>query len=190
VSDRPAPARLGHDASTGLTASILRAARVLSRRTDAALRHLSLNTGQLILLSCLDVNAPPPIGEVAAALGADRTTVTARLKPLLRRRLVAVLTDPKHARLRRFFLTEEGCLLLSRGLPVILDADRSTAGVTQHHEQFQGRAGAADQELPGLKIVGRRHSAPSASKQCPLTGRDPRSAIDANRSRACSTDSG
>jgi len=80
VSDGPASASSGYDASTGLTASILRAARVLSRRADAALQHLSLNNGQLILLSCLDVNAPPSIGEVAAALGADRTTVTASPK--------------------------------------------------------------------------------------------------------------
>jgi hypothetical protein len=28
-------------------------------------------------------------------------------------------------------------LLLSRGLPVILDADLSTAGVIQHYKQFQ-----------------------------------------------------
>jgi len=88
-------------------------------------------------LSCLDLDVPPSIGEVATALGADRTTVTASLKPLLRRRLVAVLADPEDARLRRLFLTGEGYLLLSRGLPVILDAGPSTAGVTQHHEQFQ-----------------------------------------------------
>jgi DNA-binding MarR family transcriptional regulator len=88
-------------------------------------------------LSCLGVDAPPSIGEVATALGADRTTVTASLKPLLRRRLVAVLTDPEDARLRRLFLTEEGYLLLSRGLPVILDADISMAGVIQRHKQFQ-----------------------------------------------------
>ncbi len=137
MSDGPASASSAYDASTGLTASILRAARVLSRRTDAALRHLSLNTGQLILLSCLDVDAPPSIGEVATALGADRTTITASLRPLLRRRLIAVLTDPEDARLRRLSLTGEGHLLLSRGLPVILDADLSTAGVIEHHEQFQ-----------------------------------------------------
>lgn len=137
MSDGPDFASSGYDASTGLTASILRAARVLSRRADAALRHLSLNTGQLILLSCLDVDTPPSIGEVAAALGSDRTTVTASLKPLLRRRLVAVLAAPEDARLRRLFLTEEGYLLLSRGLPVILDADLSKAGITQHHKQFQ-----------------------------------------------------
>ena len=33
-------------------------------------------------------------------------------------------------------MTEEGCLLLFRGLPVILDADLLTAGVAQDHKQF------------------------------------------------------
>ncbi|MBN9459206.1 MAG: MarR family transcriptional regulator [Bosea sp.] len=137
MSYRPNAAGSGYDASAGMTASILRAARVVSRRTDAALQHLDLNTGQLILLSCLDADAPPSIGEVAAALGADRTTVTASLKPLLRRRLVAVLADPEDARLRRLSLTGEGYQLLSCGLPVILDADLSTAGVIQLHQQFR-----------------------------------------------------
>lgn len=89
-----------------------------------------------MLLSCLDVDTPPSIGEVAAALGADRTTVTASLKPLLRRRLVAVLTDPEDARSWQLSLTAEGYLPLSRGPPVILDAGLSTAGVTQHYMQF------------------------------------------------------
>jgi len=39
-------------------------------------------------------------------------------------------------------------LLLSRGLPVILDADRSTAGVIQRHEQFQAELAQLIRSFP------------------------------------------
>jgi DNA-binding MarR family transcriptional regulator len=48
----------------------------------------------------------------------DRTTLTAALKPLQRRGLIDVLTDPKDARSRLLKLTEEGLLLLQRALPI------------------------------------------------------------------------
>lgn len=123
--------------SDGLIASLLRAARSVSRKADAALQHLDLTTGQLILLSCLDKVDAPSIGEVASAIVADRTTVTASLKPLLRRRLVAVSVDQADARLRRVCLTKAGRLALAQGTPVILDMELAITTIIPELERFR-----------------------------------------------------
>jgi DNA-binding MarR family transcriptional regulator len=67
---------------------VQRAARALARRFDEALRPLDLTQGQFSLLTSLNRPEPPSIGSVAALLAMDRTTLTANLKPLERRRLV------------------------------------------------------------------------------------------------------
>ena len=66
-----------------------RAARVLARRFDDALRAFGLTHGQFSLLMSLNRPFPPTIGEVAQLLAMDRTTLTANLKPLERRKLLA-----------------------------------------------------------------------------------------------------
>ena len=48
----------------------------------------------------------------------DRTTLTAALKPLERRGLVAVTKDPSDRRGRRLSLTPEGRTLLASAVPV------------------------------------------------------------------------
>lgn len=58
------------------------------------------------------------MGPVAALLGMDRTTLTAALKPLERRRLVKVSQDPSDRRSRILILTEKGRELLARAVPV------------------------------------------------------------------------
>ncbi len=55
---------------------------------------------------------------VAALLAIDRTTLTAALKPLERRGLVKVITDPGDKRSRRLKLTAEGKALLAEAVPV------------------------------------------------------------------------
>jgi DNA-binding MarR family transcriptional regulator len=95
-----------------------RAARALARRFDEALRPVGLTNGQFSLLMSLNRPEPPPMGPVADLLAMDRTTLTAALKPLQRRGLVLVLTDPKDRRSRRLSLTEEGRALLARALPI------------------------------------------------------------------------
>jgi len=54
---------------------------------------------------------------VAELLAMDRTTLTAALKPLEHRGLVAVETDPKDKRSRRIRLTGDGHAALLRALP-------------------------------------------------------------------------
>jgi DNA-binding MarR family transcriptional regulator len=95
-----------------------RAARSLARRFDEALRPLGLTNGQFSLLMSLNRPAPPGMGSVASLLAMDRTTLTAALKPLARRRLVAVTVDPADKRGRLMALTAAGRSLLARATPV------------------------------------------------------------------------
>lgn len=95
-----------------------RAARALARRFDLALRPFRLTNGQFSLLMGLNRPSPPTMGEVAALLAMDRTTLTAALKPLERRGLVRVTVDEKDRRSRRMALTPDGEALLARVVPV------------------------------------------------------------------------
>lgn len=95
-----------------------RAARALARRFDEALRPLGLTSGQFSLMMSLNRPEPPTIGSVAALLAMDRTTLTANLKPLQRRGLLAAAADPQDRRSRRISLTDAGRSLLAEALPV------------------------------------------------------------------------
>jgi len=101
---------------------VQRAARVLARRFDDALRPLGLTSGQFSLLTALNRPVPPSIGTVAVALAMDRTTLTANLKPLERRGLVKVVTDKEDKRNRLLHLTRSGHRLLENALPIWREA--------------------------------------------------------------------
>ncbi|MBP8247663.1 MAG: winged helix-turn-helix transcriptional regulator [Phenylobacterium sp.] len=95
-----------------------RAARALARRFDEALRPAGLTNGQFSLLNALNGAEPAPIRRVAAALGADRTTLTAALKPLVREGLAEISVDPADHRSRRVTLTAAGRDRLGAALPL------------------------------------------------------------------------
>jgi DNA-binding MarR family transcriptional regulator len=97
---------------------VQRAARALARRFDEVFRHLGLTHGQFSLLASLNRPHPPVMGEVAALLGMDRTTLTAALKSLERRGLVEVRADEKDKRSRRLILTPAGRALLTAAYPL------------------------------------------------------------------------
>lgn len=97
---------------------VQRAARVLARRFDEALRPLDLTNGQFSLMMSLNRPEPPGMGAVASLLAMDRTTLTAALKPLERRGLVRVTTDPTDRRGRLLSLTPAGQTLLASAVPV------------------------------------------------------------------------
>ena len=103
---------------TCLCLHLQRAARAVARRFDEALRPLGLTNGQFSLLMSLNRPQPPRIGDVAALLAMDRTTLTANLKPLERRGLVEVQSDCADRRRRRLILTPQGRDLLKSALPV------------------------------------------------------------------------
>src|SRR6188474_2635157 len=93
---------------TCLCLHLQRAARAVARRFDEAFRPLGLTSGQFSLLMSLNRPQPPTIGNVAALLAMDRTTLTANLKPLQRRGLVEVSVDAEDKRSRRLAITATG----------------------------------------------------------------------------------
>jgi DNA-binding MarR family transcriptional regulator len=97
---------------------VQRAARAMARRFDEAFRPLRLTHGQFSLMTSLNRPHPPVMGEVAALLGMDRTTLTAALKSLERRGLVEVRADEKDKRSRRLILTRAGQALLTAAYPL------------------------------------------------------------------------
>lgn len=107
-----------HVRDTCLCLHAQRAARVLARRFDEALRPAGLTNGQFSLLMALNGPRPAPMGRVAALLGADRTTLTAALKPLIRDGLAETSVDPDDSRVRRIALTANGHARLTAALPI------------------------------------------------------------------------
>jgi len=97
---------------------VQRAARALARRFDDVFRPFDVTSGQFSLLMSLNRPEPPTLGNVAAVLAMDRTTLTAALKPLERRGLVKVAVDREDRRSRRLSLTAAGRALLAKALPL------------------------------------------------------------------------
>jgi DNA-binding MarR family transcriptional regulator len=95
-----------------------RAARTVARRFDEALRPHGLTNGQFSLLMALNRPAAPRITDLVAFLAMDRTTLTAALKPLERRGLLAIVPDTADRRNRRLVLTDAGRDRLTEALPV------------------------------------------------------------------------
>jgi DNA-binding MarR family transcriptional regulator len=111
-----------HVRDTCLCLHVQRAARQLARRFDEALKPAGLTHGQFSLMTSLNRATPPKIGDVAALLAMDRTTVTANLKPLERRGLVKVAADPDDRRSRVLSLTKAGRKTLAAALPLWIAA--------------------------------------------------------------------
>jgi len=97
---------------------VQRAARALARHFDEAFRPLNLTNGQFSLLMSLNRPKPAAMGTVAGFLAMDRTTLTAALKPLVRRKLIQITQDPDDARARLIQLTPAGRKLLGRAVPI------------------------------------------------------------------------
>ena len=129
--------------STCLCLGLRRAARAVSRRFDASLREVGLNSGQFSMLAAVAGMQPVGMQSLAEHLAMDRTTVTAGLKPLLRRGLVEIGTPAADLRSRDARLTRRGGDLLVKAVPL--------------WERAQAEAGAA---LPGPEASTlRRHLA-------------------------------
>lgn len=95
-----------------------RAARALARRFDIALKPTGLTSGQFSLLLSLNRPDPPKLGNVAALLAMDRTTLTANLKPLERRGLVRIEADRSDRRARLLTLLPAGRAVLVEAVPI------------------------------------------------------------------------
>jgi DNA-binding MarR family transcriptional regulator len=102
---------------------VQRAARVLARRFDAALKPVGITNGQFSLLMSLNRPIMPGVpkatmGSVAELLGMDRTTLTAAARVMVRRGLMRVAAEPDDRRSRILVLTDEGRRVLTAALPI------------------------------------------------------------------------
>jgi DNA-binding MarR family transcriptional regulator len=113
---------------------VQRAARALARRFDEAFRPLGLTNGQFSLLMSLNRPEPASMASVAALLAMDRTTLTAALKPLQRRGLLDVATDPEDRRARLLTLTTRGRRLLTRAVPIWKSTHRAVEELLQERD--------------------------------------------------------
>ena len=95
-----------------------RAARTLARRFDEAFAPLGISHGQYSLMISLNRPDPPRLGEAAAFLAMDRTTLTANLKPLERQGYVKIVPDKDDKRSRRLILTTAGRRILAAAVPI------------------------------------------------------------------------
>lgn len=107
-----------HVRDTCLCLHAQRAARALARRFDAALAPFELTNGQFSLLMALNRPEAPRMSGIAVLLAMDRTTLTAAVKPLERRKLIRVSVDAQDRRGRRLSLTAKGKALIARAYPV------------------------------------------------------------------------
>ncbi|MCK8780510.1 MarR family transcriptional regulator [Rhizobium sp. NTR19] len=107
-----------HVRDTCLCLHVQRAARALARRFDNALKPIGLNNGQFSLMMSLNRPQPATMSSVVQLLAMDRTTLTAALKVLERRGLVASTVDPQDRRGRLLKLTDDGMALLSVAVPI------------------------------------------------------------------------
>jgi DNA-binding MarR family transcriptional regulator len=107
------------------------------------LRPLNLTNGQFSLLMSLNRPEPPTLGSVASLLAMDRTTLTANLKPLERRRLLKVSIDKEDRRNRRLALTSAGRTLLTKAYPIWKDT----------HAQIEHLVGSAADLREALRAL-------------------------------------
>jgi len=122
---------------------VQRAARLLARRFDDALRPLGLTSGQFSLLTSLNRPEPPGIGRIANVLAMDRTTLTANLKPLERRKLVKIVPDKNDKRNRLLHLTKAGHRVLEEALPIWRET----------HGAIEKRIAGADRLRADLRVL-------------------------------------
>jgi DNA-binding MarR family transcriptional regulator len=102
---------------------VQRAARVLARRFDAALKPVGLTNGQFSLLMSLNRPDAPGVpkatlGSVADLLGMDRTTLTAAARILFERGLLVVEPEPGDGRSKVLRLTMAGREVLAAAVPI------------------------------------------------------------------------
>jgi DNA-binding MarR family transcriptional regulator len=87
--------------------ALRRAARVVARRFDSALRRSGLRATQFNLLVVLDALGPVTMTELAVAMAVDRTTLTRNLALLATKGWVRGAPGPDR-RSRRVVITAEG----------------------------------------------------------------------------------
>jgi DNA-binding MarR family transcriptional regulator len=94
-----------------------RAARALTALYDKALLPAGVRSTQFSILNQIITVQPVTVGQLAAQMGMDRTTLTANLKPLARDGLVDFIVD-QDRRKKQIRLTADGTRLYQLAVPL------------------------------------------------------------------------
>jgi DNA-binding MarR family transcriptional regulator len=98
--------------------SLRRAARLITRRYEDALRAVDLTASQYTILHALQGGRQIPQGMLAEVLGFEQTTMTRLIALLTKRGLISVLPDPKDKRGRRLEISSQGLELFKVAMPL------------------------------------------------------------------------
>jgi DNA-binding MarR family transcriptional regulator len=112
------------------------AGRAVAKHFDEVFRPLGLTNWQFATLLTLHRAAPVTVGDLAERLSMDRTTVTANLKPLERRRLVYSRPHDTDGRARLIALSNAGRAALADAVELWAEAEGlATQGLNESEVQ-------------------------------------------------------
>jgi DNA-binding MarR family transcriptional regulator len=132
-------------ASGCVCTSLRMASRVVTRRYDRALARAGLSAASYSILARLHAEGELALGELAARLALDRTTLSRELRPLVDGGLVRLGGDPADRRRRIVALSDDGARAVARARPLWAEAQAELA------EEFGlDRADALRAELHAL----------------------------------------
>ena len=101
------------------------AARLVTRRYDAALAPVSLTANGYSILARLDREGPLALGALAARLAMDRTTLSREITPLVASGLVESSADEGDRRKRLLALSDSGTARVSEARPLWAQAQET-----------------------------------------------------------------
>lgn len=104
-------------ASRCAAGKILRAARIITRKFDTALRDTGLTISQFGLLNAINLMKPDSITRISDAMEIDRTTLSRNLARLEKSGLI-YMGEPDGARKREVLLTSRALELLDQVYPI------------------------------------------------------------------------
>jgi DNA-binding MarR family transcriptional regulator len=137
---------------------VRKAARYVTGFYDEALAPAGLRLAQFSMLVTLSGADELALGELAGALGLDRTTATRNLKLLERAGYVAIGASEADGRRKAIRLTETGWTVLRGAVPLweaaqaAFEARHGAALVGQVHDVL----GALDKNRPESRSAGRK----------------------------------
>jgi DNA-binding MarR family transcriptional regulator len=103
---------------------VRQASRHLSQFYDAALGPVGISVNQYAVLARIERLGPRAMGDLAANLVMDRSTLGRVLRPLEARGLIELRASPDDRRRRALALTEKGTALLQAARPLWAQAQR------------------------------------------------------------------
>ncbi len=108
--------------------NLRRAARLVTRRYEEALRPVDLTASQFTILQALGGGRVVPQGMLADILGFEQTTMTRLAALMLKRALISVQPDPDDKRGRLLSISKDGTKLYGQAAPLWQKAQSFTLG--------------------------------------------------------------